>query len=190
MTREDRLTCSSSSASYLSSGWGAGLSSRLPFLRRSVFRRDPSPSSSRSPPPPGAPAAPCRGGCGLPPPPPEASGVGSDTFPCPLSCRINCSTRAVSTEIWPSWSSQYSYRRRSSSLTSSMLISRLSSSRLCCSFIRTISWTRSRSPFIDCSSVPCKALWSWEVTASCLACLSSVTPGHAAASVAKLCLSF
>jgi len=123
LTRENSSTCSSSSGSYLSSGWGAGLSSCLPFLLRSGFSRDPSPSSSGSPPHPGAPAAPCRGGGGVPPPTPEASSVGSDTFPCPFSCRINCSTRALSTKIWPSWASRYAYWRRSSSLTCSMLIS-------------------------------------------------------------------
>ena len=106
MTRENRLNSSSFSASLSSSGWGAGLSSCLPFLLSSSVRRDPSPSSSGSPPPPGAPASPCRGGGGLPPPAPEASGARSDTFPCPFTCPINCSTRALGTKIAPTWASQ------------------------------------------------------------------------------------
>jgi len=106
MTRENRLNCSSFSASEASSsGWGARLTSRLPFLLSSGFCPDPSPSSSGSPPPPppGAAVAPCHGdGGGLPPPAPEASGVSCDTLPFPLTCSIKVCTIAFSSEISPS----------------------------------------------------------------------------------------
>ena len=86
---------------------------------------DPSPSSSESPPPPpGAPALLHRGGGGgLPPPTPEASGVESDTLPFPFTCPNNCSTRALSTAISPSWAAQDSCCRCSSSGTRLILIS-------------------------------------------------------------------
>lgn len=127
MTRENRLNCSSFSASYpSSSGWCAHLSSRLLLLSSSGFLRDPSPSSSGSPPhspPRGRVALYCGGGGGLPPPAPQASGVGSDTWPFPFTCPINCSTRALRTAISPSCASQDSGWRHSSSLTRLMLIS-------------------------------------------------------------------
>jgi len=125
MTWENRLNYSSFSVLYSSSGYGAGLSSRLPFLLLACFFPDHSPSSSRSRPPLGAPAAPhlSGGGGGFPPPVPESSGVGSDAFPCPFTCPINCSTKALSTEISPFWACQHSGCCRSSRLTRLMLIS-------------------------------------------------------------------
>jgi len=125
MTPETRLNCSSFSASLSSSsGWGASLLSSLPFLLSSRFLPNPAPTSSGSPPPPRAPAAPpCGSGSGFLLPAPDASGVGSHVFPFPFTCLINCSTRALSTAISPSWACHDSWFCPSSSFIRLILIS-------------------------------------------------------------------
>jgi len=59
---------------------------------------------------------------------------------------------------------------------------------LMCSFTRTISLSNINSWWMHCSSVPCTALWSWDVTASCRACLPCV-PANRAATWAANCSS-
>ena len=190
MTRENRFNCSSFSVSLSSSSsWGARLSSRLPFLLPSGFLPDTSPLWSGSPPPPGSPAALPRGGDGrFLPPAPNASRVRSDVFP--FTCLILCSTRALSTAISPSWACCDCGFCLSSSFMRLMLILWFSSSHLCCSLIRALSWSKSVSRCIDCSPVACTTSWSWDVTPSCLVCRSFGSPSRSATWLAKLSSTF
>ena len=141
-----RLNCSLSSASSSSCGWGAGLSSCLPFPLSSGFLPDPSPSSSGTPPPPGAPDTRLHFGEGrYPPPAPEASGVGFDAFPFPLTGHIMVCTIALSSEILPSRGCRASCCCNFSCVMRLRLISSFSSSNWCCRFSRMISLSGSRS---------------------------------------------